>query len=259
MVCEQNINKELGSVTPVTVSCPDDRSLSDVMPDKKKLLTDRDQAMSLDGEIKTKTESMHTQEPVEDLPHQALFAGKPPIKKRPVSTSRNQGHSGSNPHIEEKNVPRNISGKAISHRSRSSRRLHQALSHQSSSNKVIGHAWANQTTDNCARLKAIRNEYSNPLDNLASLNKSFVPQIARIPPPAKINTSLAELVETRHKSGKRRRGHKTVRVVKAPSHNYVNDPLMQSDELNKVRLVRHKSRKMTMLNRAMQTNHNLVL
>ena len=115
-------------------------------------------------------------------------------------------------------------------RSRSSRRLFKnattvgALSNQSSSNKIC-HTWANHTYETSKQIKVLRQEYHNPIDNLASLKSTFIPQIAQIP-PAKMNSSTKDLIDivdgaqakfARHKStGKVRRvvgkrGHKTMR------------------------------------------------
>ena len=140
-------------------------------------------------------------------------------------------------------LPRNHSGgrRPISVRSRSSRRLFKnattvgALSNQSSSNKIC-HTWANHTYETSKQIKVLRQEYHNPIDNLASLKSTFIPQI----PQAKLNNSTKELIDIvdgaqtkfpRHKStGKVRRvvgkrGHKTLRQHKA-THSFVVDPIM---------------------------------
>ena len=139
-----------------------------------------------------------------------LKVGRPPLKQRPFSTSRNQqqlprvtqenwesGHSteteeedarsgGQVQYIIRSRKIRIKSGRSSSLRSRSSRlkmpnSTANLLSNQSDSTRVIsGRAWASQTQETSQKIKAIRNEYSHPIDNLASLKNSLLPKMSNI-------------------------------------------------------------------------------
>lgn len=127
--------------------------------------------------------------------------------------------------------------------------MHSAASN-CSSNQVLNHAWSSSQEPN-PKLKRIHNGYSHPIDNLANLKRAIIPSIARIPSQMPPTVQSKDLTSEGAKSGNKgklrraisRRVKHSHKLNRAPTHAFVNNPLMQSDEVTRIRLI--KQRKMS--------------